>query len=99
AVKGVLADLKTNPPTQAEVERAINTTETALVRGLEQVGGMGGRAEQLQRYNHYLGDPGRLGWDIGRYRKVTPAAVSAALEQYLGDARLVVHAIPVGAEP
>ncbi|MEL7371690.1 MAG: pitrilysin family protein, partial [Myxococcota bacterium] len=99
AVKGVLADLRTNPPTQAEVERAINTTETALVRGLEQVGGMGGRAEQLQRYNHYLGDPGRLGWDIGRYRKVTPAAVSAALEQYLGDARLVVHAIPVGAQP
>ena len=94
AVKTVLAELKKNPPTQAEVQRAMNTTETGLMRGLEQVGGFGGRAELLQRYNHYLGDPGKLSWDVGRYRAVTPKRVYEAFEKYLGDARLVVHAIP-----
>ncbi|MEM7676312.1 MAG: pitrilysin family protein, partial [Myxococcota bacterium] len=96
AVKGVLADLRKNPPTAAEVERAINTTETALIGGLQR---MGARADFLQQFNHYLGDPGRLGWNIRRYRNVTPAAVGAAIERYLGDDRLVVHAIPVGAQP
>ena len=97
AVNAVLADLRQRPPTEEEVQRAINTTETNLLRGLEQVGGFGGRAERLQRYNHYLGDPGKLAWDISRYRQVTPADVSAALDRYLGDARLVMRAVPAGA--
>ena len=97
AVLAVLEDLRKTPPTAEEVQRAVNTTETALVRGLEQLGGMGGRAERLQQYNHYLNDPDRLAWDVARYRNITPAEVSAALDKYLTDARLVVHAIPKGA--
>ena len=98
AVNAVLADLKTHPPTQAEVRRALNTTETGLMRGLEQLGGFGGRAELFQRYNQFLGDPGKLAWDVARYRKVTPDAVRKAFDRYLGDDRLVVHAVPKGAK-
>ncbi len=94
AVKAVLTELKSNPPTEAELRRALNTTETSLIRGLEQVGGFGGRAELLQRYNHYLGDPGKLAWDVSRYRSITTKDVSRVYERYLGDDRLVVHAIP-----
>ncbi len=98
AVNAVLDDLRKNPPTAEEVFRAQNTTETNLIRGLEQVGGFGGRAELLQRYNHYLGDPGRLGWDIARYRRVTPDDVSRVLDKYLGEARLVLMARPEEAQ-
>ncbi len=98
AVKAVLAELQTTPATAAEVRRAVNTTETGLMRGLEQVGGFGGRAELLQRYNHYLGDPGKLAWDVARYRTVTPERVQDVFNKYLGEARLVVHAIPTKTE-
>ena len=49
-----------------------------------------GRAERLQHYNHFLGDPGKLSWDLDRYRKVTQDAVRATVARYLVDDRRVV---------
>jgi zinc protease len=91
AVDGVLADLRQHPPTEAELRRALNDQEMRLVAQLEVLGGMSGRVERLQTYNHYLGDPGKLAWDVGRYRKVTAADVSRVLDTYLGPNRLIVY--------
>lgn len=98
AIDEVLADLKKNPPTDAELKRAMNSQETSVVRGLEQLGGFGGRAERLQLYNHYLGDTDKLAWDLGRYEKLTTKDLSAALDKYLTDKRIVVRATPKGAK-
>lgn len=97
AVDEVLAELRATPPTTAELARALNSFETALFRGLESLGGFGGRAERLQLYAHYLGDPGRLAWDVDRYRRVTVQDLSRVLKTYLGPDRLVVRARPQGA--
>ncbi len=53
----------------SEVERARNQIERSLYQGLQKVGG---RADQLNMYNQYLGDPGYLPKDIERYARVTP---------------------------
>jgi predicted Zn-dependent peptidase len=42
-----------------------------------------GRAEMLQLYNHYLGHPDKLSWDLDRYRKATPEAIRAVVAKYL----------------
>ena len=94
AVNEVLAGLKTNPITEAELARAKNAYETRLFRGLERLGGFSGRAELLQRYNLLLGDPGKLGWDISRYRDATLDSVNQAFTKYLSAPRLVVDAKP-----
>lgn len=94
AVEEVLADLRKNPPNQAELARAKNTFETQLLEGLQQLGGFSGRAERLQFYNHYLRDPGRLAWDVERYRRVTTEDLSRVLDRYLGSERLIVHGVP-----
>lgn len=94
AIDEVLADLRKNPPTQEELTRAKNAHESRLVRGLERLGGFGGRAERLQLYNHYLGDPGKLAWDLERYRSVTLEDLTRVMQTYLGAPRLVVHANP-----
>ena len=60
-------------PSEAEVERARNVFESAIIRGLENLGGFGGVADRLNQYNHFLGDPGYLARDLERYRKTTPA--------------------------
>ena len=91
AINEVIAGLRTSPPTEIEVQRAINYIETSTFQRLE---GVAARADQLQRYNHYLGDPGKLGWDVERYRAVTPARVTEVLNRYIGEARLVARAIP-----
>jgi zinc protease len=87
AIDGVLADLRKNPPTESELRRALNDQETHLIQSLEI---LGARADRLQTYNQYLGDPGRLAWDVERYRKVTTKDLSRALETYLRDDHRVV---------
>ncbi|MBI4887860.1 MAG: insulinase family protein [Acidobacteria bacterium] len=95
AIDEELAALRMQAPAPAEVERARNTIETAIIGGLERLGGFGGVADRLNSYNHYLGTPGYLDRDIQRYRAVTPAAVLAFAREYLTTgARVVVHAVP-----
>lgn len=96
AIDGVLDDLRKNPPTAAELRRAKNSQETSIVRGLEQLGGFGGRAERLQLYNHFLQDPDRVAWDLKRYQDVTIEDLSRVLDRYLTDKRIAIHAVPKG---
>lgn len=58
--------------------RTIGALETAFERG-----------EILQSYNHFLGDPDRITWDLDRYRKATPEAIRAVAAKYLTPDRLV----------
>jgi zinc protease len=87
-----LAALRAQPPDVREVEQARNTIETQIVGGLEQVGGV---ANRLNSYNHYLGNPDYLQKDVERYRAVTPASVQAFARDQLANAgRVVLHAVP-----
>ena len=69
-------------PSAAEVERAKTKQESEFISGLERIGGFGGKADVLNQYNVYLGDPNKMDADLARYRKLTPAdieEVSAAV--------------------
>jgi len=70
-------------PTAAEVERAKNKQEAEFISGLERIGGFGGKADVLNQYNTFTGDPGRLEADLARTRAVTPAAVRRAVADWL----------------
>ena len=54
----VLAEVAQKGVTEHEVERAKNGLTTRLVAGLQTIGGFGGIADTLNRYNQYTGDPG-----------------------------------------
>ena len=95
AVNEELSRLRSQGPEAVEIERARNTIESQTIQGLETVGGFGGKADRLNSYEHYVGDPGFLQQDLLRYRQVTPGSVKAFAERYLQDGkRLVVHAVP-----
>ena len=68
------------------MERAKRKLIAAMVRGIERIGG---RADLLNSYQTYLGDPGWLGQDLARYRAVTPEAVQAFAQKYLADDRRI----------
>ena len=94
AIDAELQALRTNGPTQKELERARNTIETAMLSQIEKVGGTG-LANQLNQYNQYLGDPGYLGRDIERFRRVTVADIQRVVAAQLqNQARVVVHGVP-----
>ncbi|MFO0745568.1 MAG: pitrilysin family protein [Myxococcota bacterium] len=79
------------PPTDAELHRVILGTESDFVWGLEEVAR---RADQLQRFNHYTGDPGYAKTYLARLRALTPAAVQAAAQKWLSQPYVQVTTIP-----
>jgi len=90
-VDAELKRLADEGPTDREVERARNQIERSLYEGLQKVGG---RADQLNMYNQYLGDPGYLPKDIERYARVSAADVQRAVQERLrSNARVVIYAV------
>ncbi|HZW88628.1 MAG TPA: pitrilysin family protein, partial [Myxococcaceae bacterium] len=71
-VEAVLEDFRKNGPTAAEVERAKRTVVGGMVRSVERISG---KADQLNSYTFWTGDPGYLPKDIARYKAVTTAQV------------------------
>ena len=77
-----------------ELARVVAQNEARAVYELED---LNQRANMLQRYNHYLGDPGKLTWDLDRYRKTTPDRVRAVVAKYLvPDHMVTVITQPAG---
>jgi len=72
--------------TDKEIARFVAGTEASVVYRLES---FNARANTLQSYNHFLGDPGKLTWDLDRYRKTTPDKIRAAAVKYIVPASAV----------
>jgi zinc protease len=99
AVDAELQALREHGPSDKEVERARNTIETAMLTGIEKLGG-NGLANKLNEYNQYTGDPGYLPKDLARLRAVNAAGVQRAVRDYLQQrARVVVAGVPGTPDP
>jgi zinc protease len=87
--------LRSQGPTQAELDRARAQLLSGLIRGLQRLGGFGGVADMMDRYNQYLGDPGYLPKDVARYESLTLAEVQKAGQETFGkNQRVVVYCVP-----
>ncbi len=91
-----LAALAANGPTEDEVERVKAQAESAFVMRLQHLGGFGGRADQLNAYQTYLGDPAAFGADLDRYLRATGASVAAAAAALRARHRAELSVVPVG---
>ncbi len=93
AAEQVLSSIAARPPTDEEFERAINRIEMQHYRTLSRVGGFGGRADALNFFNVYTGDPNRLNTAMDDYRAVTRDDVLRVHREVFGanpaDARQV----------
>ena len=94
----LIDQVKAKGITQTELDRAKRNIVADFLRGVERIGGFGGKADLLNRYEMWLGDPGFLSKDIARYQAVTLAQVQAFAQKYLpDDKRLVLDVVPAGA--
>jgi zinc protease len=90
-------DLAEKGPQPRELERVVNSTEAQFIETLEQVGGFAGKANQLNYYRWFVGEPDYMEQDFARYQKVTPADVQRAARQYLLEPhRVVLSVVPQG---
>ncbi|HEX5726677.1 MAG TPA: pitrilysin family protein [Longimicrobiaceae bacterium] len=94
AVDEEIARIAAAPPSAEELQRVINSLETSFVSRLETVEG---KADALNEYLYYSGQPDFAAQDLARYRAVTPAEVQRVARQYLHQKnRLIFSYVPQG---
>ena len=93
-VEEELDRIRSEPLSDRELERAKNRVESQHVRQLEQMGGFGGRADQLNYYNTFGGDPGMINTDLERFTGVQADDVRRAARRWLGSARVRMTVLP-----
>jgi zinc protease len=94
-VTAEIARLARDGPTLAELNRAKAKWDFGFISGLERIGGFGGKADVLNQYNTYLGDPNRFEADLARHRNPTVADVRDVIARWLNTRnRLLVRFRP-----
>jgi zinc protease len=84
-------------PTPAEMERCLAQAEANFIYRLQTVGGFGGKSDQLNAYNVFVGDPGFFDRDLDRYRHASPASMQRVARQWLGPQQCVsLSVVPKG---
>ena len=96
AMREELARFLEDGPTRDEIERVRASYFSGFIRGLEKVGGFGGKAQLLATYETYLGDAGLFARDLERLESATSRQIRDAARQWLssGDYNLEVHPQP-----
>src|SRR5947207_7539314 len=80
-------------PTDDEIERGRVQAEAQFVFRLQTVGGFGGKSDQLNAYNVFLGDPAYFDRDLQRYYSVTKGSLQQAVRRHFDPARRVTLSI------
>jgi predicted Zn-dependent peptidase len=90
----IIAEFLANGPTEDEVRRAATREVAGRIRGLEQVGGFGGKAVALAEGQVYAGDSDFYKKTLERYSRTTPADIRAAMQQWLSRPAFTVRLEP-----
>jgi zinc protease len=91
AIDQELAKIVTEGPTADEVKQRAATTELEIVRSLQEVKA---RADRLNEYEYYYGDPNSLQRDLDRYRKATADGVRQWAQRVLTpNARVITRVL------
>ncbi|MEM6992279.1 MAG: pitrilysin family protein [Myxococcota bacterium] len=94
-VERVLGEVQREPITKAELDRVINRTESSFVWGLEE---LLTRAERLQYFNHYTGDPGYASKYLDTLRTRTPETIRSVAAATLGAPHVEIVTRPAPKE-
>jgi predicted Zn-dependent peptidase len=91
-----LARLLKDGPTRAELSQAKTQFAAGFIRGIERIGGFGGKSDVLAECAVYSGDPGCFRASLARIESATAAELKAAGNRRLaqGDYTLTVQPFP-----
>ncbi len=96
AIATELARFLENGPTADELERCLAQAEAHFLHRLQTVGGFGGKSDQLNAYNVYLGTPGYFEQDLSRYRAADAPGLKLAATRWLSTGRVALSVVPRG---
>jgi predicted Zn-dependent peptidase len=90
----IMADYIAKGPTKDEVQRAVMSEVAGRIRGLEQVGGFGGKAVTLAQGQTFAHDSDFYKKTLASYAAITPAVVRTAMNRWLTRPALTITLSP-----
>jgi zinc protease len=92
-VQTEIANLISNGVMPRELQRAQNVYKASFLNRLASVLG---KAEVLNSYNYFVGNPDFVQQDAARYERVSAADVQRVAKTYLGRPKIVLTVVPEG---
>jgi zinc protease len=92
-VETEIGNIISNGVTQRELQRAQNVYKASFLNRLASVLG---KAEVLNSYNYFIGNPDYVQQDAARYDRVTAADIQRVAKTYLGRPKIVLTVVPEG---
>ena len=81
-------------PTQDELDRMVTARRSSFIRGIERVGGFGGKSDMLARNETFMGDPAFYRTTLARWEAATPDALTAAAQAWMQGGQFVLEVEP-----
>jgi predicted Zn-dependent peptidase len=91
-----LARLLAEGPSADELARAKTVVRAAFVRGIERIGGFGGKADVLAECQVFHGDPGCFRKELATIEAATPAQVREVARRWLSQGGYTLTVLPFG---
>ena len=100
-LEAVIADelthVRADGPTLDEVQRCQADLEASFIYRVQTMGGFGGRSDQLNAYNVFVGEPGYFTSDLRRYLEADSEKIKVASQNHLKpESRVALSVIPHG---
>ena len=92
-VRDEIANIISNGVTPRELQRAQNVFRSGF---LDELSSVLGKAEVLNNYNYFVGNPDYVQQDVARYNRVTAADIQRVARTYLGKPKIVLTVVPEG---
>ena len=89
-----LARFLRDGPTAAELQRVQTGTRASFVRGVERIGGFGGKSDILAQSHVYLGSPDAYRQGLRRVLSATPAQVQDAAQRWMTTGSYTLVTMP-----
>ena len=86
--------LVTEGPTAEELEQAKTVIRAGFIRGIERIGGFGGKADVLAACEVFAGDPGCFRDTLDNIEATTAADIQAMGRKWLGDGDHTLVVVP-----
>ena len=94
AVDEELAKFLAHGPTADELQRVKSQSLAGFVRGIERIGGFGGKSDLLAQNQVFLGDPVAYQTTLRRVREATAEDLQTAAKTWLSDGAYVLEVRP-----
>ncbi|MEI6411796.1 MAG: pitrilysin family protein [Bacteroidota bacterium] len=93
-INEILNDFLANGPTADELKRVKAAYFASFIKGLERIGGFGGKSDILAQNEVFGNDAERYKKTLKIYNSATPADLLAAAKRWLSDGRFVLTCTP-----